>query len=221
MLKSAYGSLKRNWMFVWSWSGGGLVAKSCLVLATPWTVAKSLLCPWDFPGKNTGLSCHLLLQGIFPTQELNPRSPALEADSLLTELPGLEMPFSKYWLMMKGKIVILWQRDLADTTLTKWITSNKIYYQHTIPADIMHWEGTSPLCFTSPKCITSNLIKNIRQTLIQGYSVKKCQGYEKRGKTREEIQRGQADMTIKCNMESRIGSWNSKGPLVEKLAKSK
>ena len=150
MLKSAYGSLKRNWMFVWSWSGGGLVAKSCLILATPWTVAKSLLCPWDFPGKNTGLSCHLLLQGIFPTQELNPRSPALEADSLLTELPGLEMPFSKYWLMMKGKIVILWQRDLADTTLTKWITSNKIYYQHTIPADIMHWEGTSPLCFTSP-----------------------------------------------------------------------
>ena len=30
-----------------------------------------LLCPSDSPGKNTGLSCHVLLQGIFPTQGLN------------------------------------------------------------------------------------------------------------------------------------------------------
>ena len=30
-----------------------------------------LLCPWDFPGKNTGVDCHFLLQ-IFPTQESNP-----------------------------------------------------------------------------------------------------------------------------------------------------
>ena len=31
-----------------------------------------LLCPWDSPGKSTGVGCHSLLQGIFPTQELNP-----------------------------------------------------------------------------------------------------------------------------------------------------
>ena len=30
-----------------------------------------LLCPWDSPGKNTGVGCHFLLLGIFPTQELN------------------------------------------------------------------------------------------------------------------------------------------------------
>ena len=30
-----------------------------------------LLCPWDFPGKNTGVGCHSLLQGIFLTQELH------------------------------------------------------------------------------------------------------------------------------------------------------
>ena len=29
-----------------------------------------LLCPWDSPGKNTGVGCHALLQGIFPTQGL-------------------------------------------------------------------------------------------------------------------------------------------------------
>ena len=30
-----------------------------------------LLCPWDSPGKNTGLGCHSLLQGIFLTRGLN------------------------------------------------------------------------------------------------------------------------------------------------------
>ena len=30
-----------------------------------------LLCPWDPPGKNTGVGCHALLQGIFPSQISN------------------------------------------------------------------------------------------------------------------------------------------------------
>ena len=30
-----------------------------------------LLCPWDSPGKNPGVGCHFLLQGIFPTQGSN------------------------------------------------------------------------------------------------------------------------------------------------------
>ena len=35
--------------------------------------ATRLLCPWDSPGKSTGVGCHALLQGIFLTQRLNPR----------------------------------------------------------------------------------------------------------------------------------------------------
>ena len=31
-----------------------------------------LLCPWNSPGKNTGVGSHFLLQGIFPTQGLKP-----------------------------------------------------------------------------------------------------------------------------------------------------
>ena len=31
-----------------------------------------ILCPWDSPGKNTGVGCRSLLQGIFPSQGLNP-----------------------------------------------------------------------------------------------------------------------------------------------------
>ena len=52
--------------------GGGLVAKSYLALVTPWTVSCQALCPWDSLGQNTGVGCHFLLQGIFPTQESNP-----------------------------------------------------------------------------------------------------------------------------------------------------
>ena len=44
------------------------------LFGNPWTrVTTSLLCPWDSPGKNTGVGCHALLQGIFLTQGSNPR----------------------------------------------------------------------------------------------------------------------------------------------------
>ena len=42
------------------------------LFAIPWTVAYMPLRSWDFPGKDTGVGCHFLLQGIFLTQELNP-----------------------------------------------------------------------------------------------------------------------------------------------------
>ena len=48
-------------------------AKSCLTLLQPHGLQPArLLCPWDFPSQNTGVGCHFLLQGIFPTQRLNP-----------------------------------------------------------------------------------------------------------------------------------------------------
>ena len=42
------------------------------LLATPWTGPTRLLCPWDSPGKNIEVGSHSPLQGIFPTQGLNP-----------------------------------------------------------------------------------------------------------------------------------------------------
>ena len=41
---------------------GGLVTKSCLTLATPWTVAWQTPLFIRFSGGNTGVGCHLLLQ---------------------------------------------------------------------------------------------------------------------------------------------------------------
>ena len=46
-----------------------LVAQSCLTFSQPHGAQPTrLLCPWDFPCKNTGVGCHFLLQGIFLTQ---------------------------------------------------------------------------------------------------------------------------------------------------------
>ena len=78
---------------VWGWSGFFSSLQDCQLpvwqlshkyishvwlLATHGLQPTRLLCPWDFPSRNTGVGCHFLLQGIFPTA-----SPALLADSLL------------------------------------------------------------------------------------------------------------------------------------------
>ena len=49
-----------------------LVAKLCLALLQFHGLQPArLLCLWDSPGKNTGVSCHALLKEIFHTQEWN------------------------------------------------------------------------------------------------------------------------------------------------------
>ena len=48
--------------------------QSCPTLSNPVDCGPSrLLSPWDSPGKNTGVGCHALLQGIFLTEGSNPR----------------------------------------------------------------------------------------------------------------------------------------------------
>ena len=56
--------------------------------ATPWTAR--FLRPWDSPGKNTGVDCCALRQGIFPTRAWTQVS-HIAADSLPAELPGKPM----------------------------------------------------------------------------------------------------------------------------------
>ena len=45
---------------------------SCLTLLSSYGLQPArILCPWDFPGKDTRVDCSFLLQGIFLTQGLN------------------------------------------------------------------------------------------------------------------------------------------------------
>ena len=67
-----------------------------------------LLCPWDFSGKNTEVSCRFLLQEIFPTQGSNPPLLHLlhwQADSLPTE--PLRKPVLTTDSVLKSRDIIL------------------------------------------------------------------------------------------------------------------
>ena len=47
------------------------------LFVTLWTVACQASLSWNSPGKNAGVGCHFLLQGIFPTQGSNQHSLSL------------------------------------------------------------------------------------------------------------------------------------------------
>ena len=67
-----------------------IVIPSCLTLCDPMDCMQSatLLCPGCFPGKNSGVGCHFLLQGIFPAQGLNLPLLHWQVDSLLSKPTG-------------------------------------------------------------------------------------------------------------------------------------
>ena len=76
--------------------------QSCLTLCGPMDFSHQALLPakffclWNFPGKDTGMGCHCLLQGIFLTQGSNPHLLHLlhwQVDSLPLAPPGKPPPF--------------------------------------------------------------------------------------------------------------------------------
>ena len=85
-----------------------LVAQSCLTLLRPCGLQPNkLLCPWDSPDKNAGVSCRFLLQGIFLSQGLNSCLLLWQVDSL--QLSHLGSP-DIGWLCSKRH----WERFRRD-----------------------------------------------------------------------------------------------------------
>ena len=73
--------------------------------------AARLLCPWNFPGRSTGVDCHLLLPGIFLTQGWNSRLPYLQVDSLPPRhLGGLSRDQTCTPCSERGESSTLWLR---------------------------------------------------------------------------------------------------------------
>ena len=102
---------------------------SCSVLSdsvTLWLQPARLLCPWDFSSKNTGVDCHFLLQGIFLTQESNPRLLQLlyGRQFLTSEPPGKPSPSPGFpfgcvlFLMslIKGLLLLFNHSAVSDTS---------------------------------------------------------------------------------------------------------
>ena len=80
-----------------------LVANLCPALLQPHGLCPTEpyrpLCPWDFPGKSTGVGCHFFLQEIFVTQGSNWHLLCLlhwQADSFIIKHHG-----SPYWGLVK------------------------------------------------------------------------------------------------------------------------
>ena len=116
------------------------VIKSCPTLQLHGLQLARLLCPWDFPGKDTGVGCHFLLQGIFLTPGSNPsllqcrqiiyllspwRSPLLmkvhgqkaRAEPVLAR--GLTLSFQR---LLQDKSKLEWQ----ERGMANWVTLARI-----------------------------------------------------------------------------------------------
>ena len=94
------------------------------LLVTPWTVGTSrFLCPWNFPGKNTGVACYVLLQGIFLNQGLNPPLLCLLDCQVDYSLPLCHLG-SPEAVLSRSQKMTFWQapphpqRDLGDP---RWV----------------------------------------------------------------------------------------------------
>ena len=102
------------------------------LFTTLWTIASSLLCLWDSPGKCTGVSCHALLQGIFPTQGSNPYLLCLlhwQAGSLPLAPPGKPLTTLLYSVstsFLLFIIVILFCIYMYIINLTMLVINNKL-----------------------------------------------------------------------------------------------
>ena len=103
----------------WKWKWSCSVVSDSLRSHGPWPAR--LLHPWDSPGKSTGVGCHFLLQGIFPTHGLNLGLP--DCRQMLYHLShqgnphqglGLKKEFDNYW---EFKVVVHWRREWQTTSV--------------------------------------------------------------------------------------------------------
>ena len=100
-----------------------LVTKSCLTLLWPHGLKPiRILCPQDFPSKNTGVGCYFLLRGIYPPeiflqrQNISQQTSLPQITSARVRVPCLS-PHANGWLIGKdfdaGRY---WGQEKKETT---------------------------------------------------------------------------------------------------------
>ena len=128
----------------WQWKCVHSVLSDSVV---SWTVAQlwptTLLSPWNSPCKITGVGCHLLFQGIFPTQKLNPhllQYPASEGELFTT---------STTWKAPKS--LMKWSEVKSLSCVQLFATPWTVAYQASPSMAFSRQEGWSGFPFPSPK----------------------------------------------------------------------
>ena len=89
-----------------------------------------VICPWDFPNKNTRVGCHFLLQGIFLTWGSNMCLLHWQADSL--PLSHQRSPHTKVW----GAFTL----SLKEITVLRggcWHDCTPLKRRFTVPINVM------------------------------------------------------------------------------------
>ena len=121
-------------------------------VATPWTVVHQAFSPWAFPGKITGVGCHLLLHGVFLTQGSNPNLLHLlhwQSDSL--PLGNKESPCSDYFAIEFWEFINLYIHIyiyFLDTSTLPEMWFANIFSQSVVCHFILLTE-----CFSRQKCL--------------------------------------------------------------------
>ena len=87
----------------------------------------------DSPGKNSGVGCNALLQGIFPTQGLNPRLLCLPT------LAGGFFTTSTTWEGKQARVVILFRAILCSIFIQNLLSAMNRY-----PLDALVWTERLP-----------------------------------------------------------------------------
>ena len=97
-----------------------------------------LLCPWDFPGKSTGVGCHFLLQRIFLTQGSNPGLPHCRQTLYPLSHQGSQINISYYifiscqseWLLSKNLQTINAGKGVEKRESSYTVRGNANQYSH-------------------------------------------------------------------------------------------
>ena len=140
---------------------------SHIQLCNPWTVSTRLLCPWNSPGKNTGVGWYALFQRIFPAQESNPyRLCCLHCRQVLYPLSHLESP---------DVTKTCWSLSHVRLFAMPWIVA----LQAPLPMEFSRQEYWSGLSFPSPGDLPNPGIKHGSPALQVG-----CLPSEPSGKSR-------------------------------------
>ena len=152
--------------------------------ATPWTEPAKLLCPWDFPSKNSGVGCHFLLQEIFSTQGSSPHLLQLlhwQVDSLpLSHLGSpriwewVAYPFSRGSSQSRNQTGV---SCIAGGFFTSWAT-REAHYLLEFAQILVHWVGNDiqpSHPFLPPSLFALNLSKHqgLFQWISSSYQVVK------------------------------------------------
>ena len=96
-------------------------------------------------GKNTGVGCHALLQGIFRTQEIEPRFSALQVNSLPSEPP----------VKPNHHIVSATLLSVGDPKMIphKYLESSDLIHTHLVPLCSDHFYSLLRFLVTGPCCL--------------------------------------------------------------------